>query len=117
MDEKLKKALDFCNLKKTLTAKREHIKEKLESRLIYGQSGGIFKIDYTLITFVQMLIDQGRKTQVPVIDSNKNPILIPDLEKFRDEIFDRYFQALGEYFIEYEKIKSSRTVEKLVEYE
>lgn len=117
MDEKLKKALDFSNFNKTFTAKRENIREKLESRLIYGQSGGIFKIDHTLITFIQMLIDKGRKTQVPIIDSNRNPILIPDLEKFRDEIFDRYFQALGDYFAEYEKIKSSRTVEKLVEYE
>jgi hypothetical protein len=35
--------------------------------------------------------------------------------KFRDEIFDRYFSASFEYMSEYEKIKKSRTVEKLVD--
>jgi hypothetical protein len=117
MDAKLKKALEFSNYKKTLAIKRETLKEKLESRLIYGFAGGIFRIDQSLMNFVQMLIDQDRKVGIPIVDSNGNPILIEDLEKFREEIFDRYFQATLEYFKEFEKIKKSRNVEKLVEYE
>jgi hypothetical protein len=117
MDPRLEKALEFSNYKRTLAVKRQTIKEKLESRLIYGFAGGIFKIDQSLMNFVQMLIDQDRKTGVPIIDSNGNPILIADLIKFREEIFDRYFQATLEYFQEFENIKKSRSVEKLVEYE
>jgi len=61
-----------------------------------------------------MLIDQGRTENVPLIDQNENPVLIPDLNGFRDEILDRYFTSTYEYHEEYEKIKSSRTVEKLL---
>ena len=41
--------------------------------------------------------------------------MIKDMPTFRDEIFDRYFSATLEYYNEYEKIKKSRSVEKLVD--
>jgi hypothetical protein len=114
MDERLKAALDFSNYRQTLAIQRKSLRERIEGKLTYGHSGGIFKIDRTLLAFVQMLIDQGRTENVPLIDQNENPILIPDLLKFRDEILDRYFSSTYEYHEEYEKIKSSRTVEKLL---
>lgn len=117
MDVKLEQALEFSNYKKTFSLKREVLKEKLEAKLIYGIEGGLFRIDRELLSFVQMLIDQGRKDNVPIIDSNGNPVLIKDIVKFREEIFDRYFEASLEYFNEYEKMKKSRNVEKLVNYE
>ena len=115
MDERLKKALEFSNYRQTLAIQRTTLKEKLEARLTYGYAGGIFYIDRSLINFVQMCIDQGRIEGIPIIDMNDNPILIDDLKKFRDEIFDRYFTASFEYMKEYEKIKKSRTVEKLLD--
>jgi len=114
MDNRLKAALDFSNYRQTLAIQRKTLRERIEGKLTYGHSGGIFKIDRTLLTFVQMLIDQGRTENVPLIDQNENPILIPDLQQFRDEILDRYFTATYEYHTEYEKIKSSRSVEKLL---
>jgi len=114
MDERLQAALDFSNYRQTLAIQRNTLRERIEGKLTYGHSGGIFKIDRTLLAFVQMLIDQGRTENVPLIDQNENPILIPDLPKFRDEILDRYFTSTYEYHEEYEKIKSSRTVEKLL---
>jgi hypothetical protein len=62
-----------------------------------------------------MLVDKERIENIPLIDSNNNPILIKDLTQFRDEIFDRYFSSTLEYLVEYEKIKTSRSVEKLVD--
>jgi hypothetical protein len=50
-----------------------------------------------------------------ILDSNENPILIDDLEKFRDEIFSRYFEATYEYAESYQTLKKSRSVEKLLE--
>lgn len=114
MDERLKKALDFANYRTTLGIQRKTLKEKLQAKLTYGYNGGVFYIDRPLISFVQMCIDQERTTGIPIIDMNENPILIDDLIKFRDEIFDRYFTASFEYMKEYEAIKKSRTVEKLL---
>jgi hypothetical protein len=114
MEEQLKKALEFSNYRQTFSIQRKTLKEKIEAKLTYGISGGIFKIDRSLITFVQMLIDQGRTSGVPLIDSNENPILIDDLVKFRDEILDRYFTSTLEYYTQYQEIKKSRSVEKLL---
>ena len=114
MEEQLKKALEFSNYRQTFSIQRKTLKEKIEAKLTYGISGGIFKIDRSLITFVQMLIDQGRTSGVPLIDSNENPILIDDLVKFRDEILDRYFTSTLEYYTQYQEIKKSRSVEKIL---
>jgi hypothetical protein len=115
MQEQLKKALEFSQYKQTLSVQRKVLKEKIEAKLTVGQSGGIFKIDRTLITFVQMLIDQERTHGVILLDQNENPILIDDLEKFRDEILDRYFTSTNEYFEQYQTLKKSRSVEKLLQ--
>lgn len=115
MQEPLKQALEFANYRQTLAIQRRTLKEKINAKLTYGHAGGLFKIDRDLISFVQMLISQGRTSGVPLIDSNDNPILIDDLEKFRDEILDRYFTASQEYYDEYQKLKKSRSVEKLIE--
>lgn len=115
MDDRLKKALDFSNYRQTVNIQRKNLKEKLQAKLTYGHGGGVFYIDQSLISFVQLCIDQGRTNGVPLLDSNDNPIMIDDLKTFRDEIFDRYFTASFEYLKEYEVIKKSRTVEKLLD--
>jgi hypothetical protein len=115
MDERLRKALDFSNFRHTFSIQRKILKEKNEARLTYGYGGGVFKIDMSLITFVDMLINNGRKNDVPLLDSNDNPILINDLEEFKNEILDRYFTATLEYYKEYEKVKKTRSLEKLLE--
>lgn len=115
MDDRLKNALDFSNYRMTLAVQRKSLKEKMESKLSYGYNGGIFHIDMNLITFVQMLIDKEKILDVPILDQNQTPILIDNMNKFRDEIFDRYFSVTYEYLEEYEKIKKSRSVEKLVD--
>jgi hypothetical protein len=115
MEEQLKKALEFSNYRQTFSIQRRLLKEKIEAKLTIGQNGGIFKIDRSLITFVQMFIDQGRTENVPLIDSNENPIMIEDLEKFRDDIFDRYYDTTLEYYQEFQELKKSRSVEKLLD--
>jgi hypothetical protein len=117
MDERLTQALDFANYQQTLSIQTKQLKEKNDARMTIGFNGGIFKIDRSLITFVQMLIDQDRLENVPILDSNQNPILINNLNDFRDEILDRYFSSMNEFYFEYQKIKKARTVKKLVDYE
>jgi hypothetical protein len=115
MDQRLQAALEFANYQQTFAIQRKALKEKIDSRLTYGFNGGIFKINQSLIAFVQMLLDQGRTSGIPLIDSNDNPILIDDLKSFRDEILDRYFLSSLEYYEEFQKLKKSRSVEKLVD--
>lgn len=115
MDERLSKALDFSKFRQTLTLETKNLKEKIDAKLTYGHGGGIFKIDRSLINFVQMLIDRNRVENVPILDSNNNPTLIENLELFRDEILDRYMTSVYEYYEQYEKIKKSRSVEKLLD--
>ena len=115
MQEPLKKALEFANYQQTLSIQKKSLKEKIKARLTYGFNGGLFHIDQTLLTFVELLCLKGRTAGVVLIDSNENPVLIEDLELFRDEIFERYFETTNEYFESYQNIKKSRSVEKLLE--
>jgi len=115
VDDQLKQALDFANYRQTFSIQRQTLKEKIEAKLTYGVNGGIFKIDKSLIAYVQMLVDQGRIDGVPLIDSNDNPILITNLEDFRDEILDRYYTTTLEYYEQYQELKKSRSVEKLLD--
>jgi len=114
MQEQLEKALEFSNYRQTLTIRRKTLKEKIEGQLTYGYNGGIFKINRGLLTFVEILNSKGRKTAI-LLDVNDNPILIEDLEGFKDEIFDRYFTSTNEYYEEYQSLKKSRSVEKLIQ--
>lgn len=109
-----KQAIDFSNLNQTLSIQKTVLKEKIKSNLKYSQNGGVFNIDISLINFVQFLVDQNRIENVILLDQNENPIMIENLVKFKDEILDRYFKNLYDYYDEYEKIKKARSVEKLV---
>ena len=115
MNERLQQALDFSNYKQTLALQRKDLKEKVDAKLTYGFNGGIFKIDRELLNFVNTLCSKGRTEGIILLDSNENPIKIDNLESFQDEIFDRYFTTVYEYHEQYEQIKKSRTVEKLLD--
>lgn len=114
MDERLKKALDISNYRSSFELQKKTIKEKLKSKLTFGYNGGLFKIDRDLICFVDFLIKNGRESNVPVLDSNSNPILVEDINQFKIEILDRYFSGCNSYFEDLEKLKKNRSVEKLV---
>jgi hypothetical protein len=114
-NDKLKAALEFSNYRITFAVQKQALQEKIDAKLTYGHNGGIFKIDSMLLVFVQNLLDNGRTEGVVLLDSKNNPILVDDLQTFKDEIYDRYFTSLNEYYQEYEKMKKSRSVERLLD--
>jgi hypothetical protein len=116
MDERLKKALDISNYRNSFELQKKTAHEKLDAKLTFGYNGGIFKIDSTLICFVNFLLENNRNSGVPIIDLNNNPILITDVKLFRDNILDRYFTGCNEYFNEINDLKKNRSIEKLVGY-
>lgn len=115
MQEPLKKALEFANYQQTFSIQRKNLKEKIDAKLTYGVNGGLFRIDKDLLTFVDMLCNNNRISNIVILDSNNNPILIDDMTAFKDEIFSRYFETTNEYFEKYHALKKSRSVEKLLE--
>jgi hypothetical protein len=115
MDDQLKAALDFSNFRQTFSIQQKILKEKTQAKLTYGFNGGIFKINRELISFVQSLLDKGRSSGVVLLDQNDIPVLVEDLSKFQDEIMDRYFTSTNEYLEEFQKLKKSRSVEKLID--
>ena len=76
MHEQFQTALEFANYQQTFSIQRKTLKEKAEAKLTYGHNGGIFKIDQSLLTFVDMLCAKNRTTDVVILDINQNPILI-----------------------------------------
>ena len=114
MQEHFAKALDFANYQQTFSIQKKVLKERISAKLTYGFNGGLFHIDRTLLVFVDLLCAKDRTSGVILLDANENPVLIDDLEEFRDEIFRRYFEVTNEYFEQHQKIKKSRSVEKLI---
>lgn len=115
MEDILKTALEFSNFQSSLSVKRRLLKEKLDAGLTLGYSGGIFKIDSCLITFVHILIEKGRLSGIPLIDSNGTPVVIDDLAAFQNIILDRYFSSINEYQEKIDRLKKARSVEKLLD--
>ena len=115
MQEQLKKALEFANYRQTFSIQKKALKEKIDAKLTYGFNGGLFRIDRNLLTFVEILCNNGRTSGVVLLDVNETPVLVEDLIQFKDEIFSRYFEVTNEYFEQYQSLKKSRSVEKLLE--
>lgn len=113
ISERLSRALENCNYKVTLSNQRKNAKLKLERFLTLSHNGGIFFINTDLISFIQSLIISGKESTL-ILDKNENPIEIDNLEAFFEIIYDRYYQALNDYLVEYKNIQKSRTVSKLV---
>lgn len=117
MDERLEKALNFSNYMVTLNNQKRVLKEKFYEDLIYFSNGCQFTITKELITFVGLLVDKGNTSNIVLADDNNIPAKISDLEKFYEDILDRYFSASNNYYNSYEELKKNRKVESLVDYE
>ena len=55
--------------------------------------------------------------RILLIPSKENnvPIHIDDTEKFLDEVSSLYFEVVNDYYNEYQKLRSSRKIEKVLE--
>lgn len=116
MDERLEKALKFSNYIVTLNNQRQLLKETFFESCLYFIDGCEFTIDRELIAFVGFLIDKGQ-TEAVLVDNNDIPAQVKNLQEFYDDIVDQYVNATNQYYTDYFKLKTNRSVEKLVDYE
>lgn len=112
--ERLEKALEFSNTMQTFNLNKNNLKIKTQNLLNYSNSGGSFNVNQSLISFMYMIVQSG-KTEVVILDKNDIPIKIEDTAKFLEDISSLYFESINEYYNDYQKLKSSRKVEKVLE--
>lgn len=115
MDERVEKAFAVANYMATLSNQRKIILEEFNQKLIHYENGGTFKIDQTLINFVRLMIDLGYAYDVPLVDVNNFPIVIPDVQKFFDDITSKYMNTLNEYSVKFADLKSKRKIGDMVD--
>ena len=60
-------------------------------------------------------IDKLQRSIDILIDDNDVPIEIEYIDDFREEILNKYFNALNEYLAEYKKITSQRSIPDIVD--
>lgn len=114
MDERLHKALDFSNYMVTLNNQKKMLQEKFHQQSLHYYKGGQFTVDKELICFCTILVNADNTTTV-LVDDNNIPIEIEDLEEFLDDINNVYFSATSEFLNNYNKLKTNRSVEKLID--
>lgn len=112
--ERLAKALDFSNTMQTFNLAKNNLKVKTQNLLSYSTNGGTFRVSQELIGFMYFVV-QNKKTETVILDKNDIPIQIVDTEKFLEEITSLYFEAVNDYYNDYQKLRSSRKIEKVLE--
>lgn len=114
MDDMLNKSLDFSKYRQTLNNQIELLKTQSNSLLHYSVNGGTFLITPSLLSLVDRLVQKGRSESV-LLDMNDTPIKIENLEEFLEELDDRYFNVINDYYNEYEKLRQARSVQSILD--
>ena len=57
----------------------------------------------------------NKQTSFIFIDDNDVPIEIEYVDDFREQILNKYYNALNEYLAEYKKITSKRSIPDIVD--
>jgi len=112
--ERLAKALDFSNTMQTFNLAKNNLKVKTQNLLSYSTNGGTFRVSQELIAFVNMTVTSGKSSLI-LLDKNDIPIQIDDTTKFLEDISSLYFEVINEYYNDYQKLRSSRKIEKVLE--
>lgn len=114
MDDRLELALAHANFKVSAYQQKQNLKIRLDNLLTYAYNGGIFKVSEQLISFVDVILLR-KVSEIVLIDSRGNPILVTDLISFQDNIISLYFEATNEYHVSHEKLKKARTVKQVTD--
>lgn len=114
MDERLKAALDFSNYMVTLNNQKRILKEQYQDNIVHYFNGGQFTVTKQLVSFCQSLLALEQESTV-LIDDNDIPVEVEDLAKFSRDIVNVYVTATNKYMTEYNKLKSNRTIEGIID--
>lgn len=115
MDERLQNALKVANYMTTFNTQRQIIKQEYVDSCTYHQSGHRFTINRELINFLSTLISMNHKQDIVILDDFENPYMVSDVKEFLDNIFNIYVESSNRYYHDYVKLKSNRSLEKILD--
>lgn len=115
MDERLKNALKVANYMTTFNTQREIIKQEYIDACTYHEGGRRFTINRELINFLSTLVSMEHTQDVVILDDFENPFLVENVLEFRNKIFDIYIESSNKYYHDFTKLKSSRSMEKILD--
>lgn len=113
MDERLEKAIQTANYMATLNTQKKLAYEEFLQNLIYYHNGASFTVSQNLISFIKTLIEL-KSTDAVILDDNKIPVHIENLQNFLDSLLDLYTKTANSYFVSYNELKKKRRIEDLV---
>lgn len=116
MDKRLQQALDFSNFMVTFNNQKRALCDKFKEDCLYFYKGSQFTINQDLLCFVNLEMSRSKDSTI-IIDDSGFPVNINDIYEFYVNILTHYDNAVEEFYNEYNKLKNSRQVEKLVDYE
>lgn len=116
MDDRLEKALEFSNFRLILITRQKSLKTLLHNKLLLNYNSGLFRIDMTLISYINSLIE-GKQKECIVLDINDIPIKIENLSDFKDKINENYQKSLNQYYKQYEKLMEAREIRKVIDWD
>jgi len=106
----------------------EHAKERFLSLNVLYWDGHVFKLTRELFSYVETLLTDSRTHIVLcmavmpkrvvshiLLDDNNEPVLIPDIEAFLEQMQENHTEALNQYYDTYTKLRESQTAQELIE--
>ena len=103
------KAINQSNYRAIFENQREKLIEVLNGDMLYPYNGGYFLLSPTLFLEVKMLVDEGKSSSI-LLDMNKNPIRIDDLNIFLSTTRTLYSEAINKYSMGLARLKKSRMI-------
>jgi len=113
MDDRLQRALDISNLIVTYNKQKELITEQFNQNLLYYYNGGQFTISIDLINYCDLLLRQKKESVILIADNNI-PILVENLQVFKDKILENYISVTEKFYNDFSLLKSSRSISKII---
>ena len=115
MDERLERALEFANFRRTLSNQKKNVISRMRVLQTVHHNSGTFIADASTIAFINALIQAG-KTAAIVVDTKENPIEIESLQDFLELLVGHYVEATNEYKVQMDKLKKSRNIKKIMDW-
>jgi hypothetical protein len=114
MEAKIEKAFEIASLMATLNSQKRLLEEEFEQTLLYYYNGGVFKATEQRLAFLASIKSKDVESIV-LLDDNKTPILVENIDSFFNDLFSHYTEATNHYYYQHKKITSSKTVESIIE--
>jgi hypothetical protein len=115
MDERLERALEFGNYRRTLSNQKRNIRSRMQILQTVHYKNGVFFANSSTIGFISALITAGKQSAI-VVDTKEVPIEIDNLSEFLDILISAYVEATNEYKIQIDKVNKSRNIKKIMDW-